>query len=36
LLDSQVGPSKLIQAEAEAIPEDHKKCPQDTLTLGRS
>jgi hypothetical protein len=29
-----MGLCELIQAEAEAIPEDGDKCPQDTPTLG--
>jgi hypothetical protein len=36
LLDSQVGPRNQIQAEAEAIPEDSEKCPQDTPTRERN
>jgi hypothetical protein len=30
------GPSRLIQAEAEAIPKDDDKCPQDTPALERN
>jgi hypothetical protein len=36
LLDSHVGPGKLIQAEAEAIPKDNDKCSQDTPILERN
>jgi hypothetical protein len=35
LLNSQVGPSKLIQAEAEAILKYGNKCLQDAPDLGR-
>jgi hypothetical protein len=36
LLNSQAGPRELIQADAETIPEDGDKCPQDVTALGRN